>query len=197
MLDRSNEEMTENQKERRLKQFQSIMASAKAEIARDVSVSIENYGQLEIVRRPVYTETGRLVGTDGSGSPRSDGDTAPLGLEPAGPSSTSESVKPLGGGKLPGDTQGTGQMCSPAENFASVFIQRALRRASEPQRRRLRAFATRSSFPLSRTLLTVFPGYVPRRTGRRLDGSVTAAPILQTIAEPLVSDPRPNFAREC
>ena len=149
MLDPSNEEMTENQKERRLKQFQSIMASAKAEIARDVSVSIENYGQLEIVRRPVYTETGRLVGADGSGSPRSDGDAAPLGLEPAGPSSTSESVKPLGGGRLPGDTQGTGQMCSPAENFASVFIQRALRRASEPQRRRLRAFATRSPFPLS------------------------------------------------
>ena len=101
MLDPSNEEMTENQKERRLKQFQSIMASAKAEIARDVSVSIENYGQLEIVRRPVYTETGRLVGTDGSGSPRSDGDTAPLGLEPAGPSSTSESVKPLGAPPMP------------------------------------------------------------------------------------------------
>ena len=57
MLDPANDEMTENQKERRLKQFQSIMSTAKDEIFRDISISIDHYGSLSVVRRPRFYNT--------------------------------------------------------------------------------------------------------------------------------------------
>lgn len=125
MLDPANDEMTENQKERRLKQFRSIMATAKDEIFKDISKSIEHYGCLSVVRRSRYYNTSDAIlmsaGTS-AGMSEFSGDGGP---------------QPLGGGAA-ADDPSAGQMCTCAETFAALLIQRAVRRLAEPHRRRFR-----------------------------------------------------------
>eukprot|EP01043_Picozoa_sp_COSAG02_P014504 COSAG02_NODE_600_length_19717_cov_44.964471_3_plen_468_part_00 len=141
MLDPANDEMTENQKERRLKQFQSIMATAKAEIFKDITNSIEHYGILSVVRRPRgYQEYTIDAGTPNpnknglklevASSPEA-GDKSEFGKSEFG----DDVARPV---PLAADDPAAGQMCTCAETFAALLIQRALRKVAEPHRRRFR-----------------------------------------------------------
>lgn len=131
MLDPGNEEMTENQKERRLKQFQAIMATAKTEIVKDVTVSVENFGSLSVVRRPRYNDAGDAIPLPSSRRAGLDGSEAGASSAPDGGTKPMDKV-------LADNDPAKGQMCTAAENFASLFIQRAVRKAAEPHRRRHR-----------------------------------------------------------
>lgn len=142
MLDPSNEEMTENQKERRLKQFQSIMQTAKAEIFKDITISVEHYGSLSVVRRPRYTEAGDAIRMGVSSNKTAGGEA--VGIEAASEAGDKSEFGGDGGQQSTGDSglaeddPSKGQMCTCAETFAALFIQRALRRLAEPDRRRYR-----------------------------------------------------------
>ena len=73
------------------------------------------------------------------------GRNAAVKLEPAGSSEAGdrseydgEDPQPLGGGGNVADDSGRGLMCTCAETFAALLIQRALRRLAEPHRHRFR-----------------------------------------------------------
>eukprot|EP01043_Picozoa_sp_COSAG02_P048374 COSAG02_NODE_4744_length_5031_cov_20.654096_4_plen_448_part_00 len=140
MLDPGNDEMTENQKERRLKQFQSIMATAKAEIFKDITDSIDHYGTLSVVRRPREYYANDAVFMD-AGTPNPNKNV--LKLEVASTSEAGDKSE-FGGDDgvravpLAADDHAAGQICTCAETFAALLIQRALRKVAEPHRRRFR-----------------------------------------------------------